>query len=410
MGLTNDLAAVRRRLRETRARRQVRVQLALPANALPDHHFEIAAYFPDQAGNLYQLRQWYEPLRQVAEKHPVLVITRSAATALVLLRECPLPVFHAGQHHEIDPLMARQDVKLVLYVNHNMRNISMLWHPDALHVQIGHGESDKTGISASNQNKAYDFTFVSGAAGIHRIATRLINYDTGERLIDVGRPQLDVEIAGPQLPSDSRTTVLYAPSWEGDRASSSYGSLASHGVNLVRALIADGNYQVLFRPHPRTGQVSKLYLSAQHQVVALIEHANRTNSSSRHIIDTDSTFGWQIQQADVCIADISAVAYDWVATGKPLVLTRPAGQLADIDPGGIAGQLPLLPVDRANEIVSEIVEASTPEAKDAYQRIAAYYFGDTTPGASMRRFLAGIDRVLALRDAEIQKRDSAQSP
>ena len=46
----------------------------------------------------------------------------------------------------------------------------MLRFAEPVHVQIGHGESDK-GSSVSNQHKAYDLTFVGGAAGRDRLQT-----------------------------------------------------------------------------------------------------------------------------------------------------------------------------------------------------------------------------------------------
>ena len=50
--------------------------------------------------------------------------------------------------------------------------------------------------------------------------------------------------------------VWYAPTWEGDRPSIAYGSLASHGVAIIEALLADPSVRVIYRPHPRTGYAS----------------------------------------------------------------------------------------------------------------------------------------------------------
>ena len=55
----------------------------------------------------------------------------------------------------------------------------MLRFASPVHIQIGHGESDKGG-SVSNQHKAYDLTFVGGDAGRDRLSQALRGFD-GER-------------------------------------------------------------------------------------------------------------------------------------------------------------------------------------------------------------------------------------
>ena len=50
--------------------------------------------------------------------------------------------------------------------------------------------------------------------------------------------------------------MWYAPTWEGDRPSIAYGSLASHGVAIIEALVADPSIRVIYRPHARTGYAS----------------------------------------------------------------------------------------------------------------------------------------------------------
>ena len=64
-----------------------------------------------------------------------------------------------------------------------------------MHIQIGHGESDKGG-SVSNQHKAYDLTFVGGDAGRDRLGQALRGFDGDQRTLAVGRPQLDHELPG----------------------------------------------------------------------------------------------------------------------------------------------------------------------------------------------------------------------
>ena len=62
-------------------------------------------------------------------------------------------------------------------------------------------------------------------------------------------------------------------------------------------------------------------------------------------------------QTDRCLrVDISAVAFDWLATAKPLVVTMPSEPRTIPDPKGIAGSLDLLPADRAPEVAAIVDE------------------------------------------------------
>ena len=124
-----------------------------------------------------------------------------------------------------------------------------------------------TRLGASNQHKAYDLVFVGGDAGRDRLDRALRGFDAAERTLAVGRPQLDYSYPGaPAWPRDSGTRVWYAPTWEGDRPSIAYGSLASHGVAIIEALLADPSIRVIYRPHARTGYTSREHRDADKAV------------------------------------------------------------------------------------------------------------------------------------------------
>ncbi|MGV1036719.1 MAG: CDP-glycerol glycerophosphotransferase family protein [Candidatus Nanopelagicales bacterium] len=420
MRLKRDLAALRQRLQERRAARKLRESGGWSVTDLDPNTFQIAVYFADPPGHLYQLRQWFESLRFLDQEHRVVVVVRRAKTALALQADCPIPVVYAPNHHDIDPLMSTQPLRIVLYVNHNLRNFAMLWHPDVAHVYIGHGESDKIGISASNQLKAYDYCFVSGQAAIDRIRNRLINFDVDTRAIEVGRPQVAAleaasaqssatPTAHPSVRQTNRTVVLYAPSWEGDRPANNYGSLGSHGVALVASLLADQRYQLVFRPHPLSGSKDPKFSAAQQTVVSMIERANQQNPNAGHVYDRSSDFCWQLGAADVCVADISAVAYDWLATRKPLVVTQPVGADVNADARGIAGRLPLLSQADAAHVTAALEDAQRPESLALIDSLATYYFGAVDAPSALQRWRAAVNQVIAERDRAIARRDDATS-
>ncbi|MDN4490820.1 CDP-glycerol glycerophosphotransferase family protein [Demequina sp. SYSU T00068] len=366
--------------------------------AVPDRvTLEAVVYFADPPVNLYQMRQWYEPLRRLAEQHPVAVITRTIESAVALARECPLPVVHARTIADIETLVDDNDLTAVFYVNQNTRNFQMLRFRRPAHVFLSHGESDKD-YMASNQLKAYDYTFIAGDAARARLTGKLVGFDVESRTLEIGRPQLDVHHEPPApLPADDRRVVLYAPTWEGDRPSMTYSSLGSHGTAMVQALLATGRDRVIYRPHPRTGIADPRFRRAHDQVVQLLRDASHADPAAGHLVDTESAFGWQLDAADACIADISAVAFDWLATGKALVLTEPASPDAHTDGDGIAATLPTVTQDRAADVPMLLTDADGEEERATRARLVHHYFGDTTPGASMARWLAAAERVMAER-------------
>ncbi|MGP9607440.1 CDP-glycerol--glycerophosphate glycerophosphotransferase [Arthrobacter sp. MYb229] len=358
-----------------------------------EQRYRVALYFADAMVNAYQIRQWYEPLKHLAESAPVVVITRNAGTALALSEECPLPVYLAPTIGDIEELVDSQNLNVVFYINQNIRNFQMLRFNEPNHVFICHGESEKA-YMWSNQLKAYDYVFSAGQAARDRLALNLRNYDVEQRTRLVGRPQIDAEYLAPYALNSALPTVLYAPTWEGDRPSMNYGSVSSHGVQVIDSLINDGGFNVIFRPHPRSG-VNVEQFGAD--VAKIRERLNSANpkSAGRLLFDDTAHWGWQWHKADACITDISAVAYDFFATGKPIFITTPVSSEAVVADSPALEQLPSLSSVQAAhtaDLVREALETNDAE-RDA---LIEKYFGDITPGASMTRFLA---ESLALLDS-----------
>ncbi|WP_020144377.1 CDP-glycerol glycerophosphotransferase family protein [Terracoccus sp. 273MFTsu3.1] len=360
-----------------------------------DAPFRCAVYFSDDPVNLYQIRQWYAPLQELAKTQPVVVISRMPETTSVLLDECPLPVMHGPRVTDIEAFMAAHEIGLVLYVNQNVRNFQMLRFAEPAHVFVSHGESDKS-YMASNQLKAYDRVFIAGPAAAERLRGALVEFDVDARAVEIGRPQADVTYEAPQLPDDGRTTILYAPTWEGDRQSMAYGSIATHGAALLTSLLADRRFRVVYRPHPRSGTFDPAYGTASTHLARLVAEANHTDPAAGHLVDTETAFGWHLARLDACITDISAVALDWLATGKPLVLTRPANPRADVEPTRLNTSVPMVEVDRAREIIG-ILDDAMSASDDSRTEVVRHYFGDTSPGAATQRFVRASTDLIEAR-------------
>lgn len=361
------------------------------------HRFRVGVYFADGRVNLYQLRQWYRPLAELAKRHPVLILSRASGSALELLDESPLPVAYVRRVVDLEQVIQEQDLHVVFYVNQNAKNFQMMRYGRRWHVFINHGESDKMYMT-TNQFKAYDYALIAGDAARARLEKVLWDYDFDKRAIPIGRPQADHYLDGSPLPytPDDREVVLYAPTWEGDRGAAAYGSIASHGVALVRGLLATGRHRVIYRPHPRSGVVDRLYGAANREIIAAIAAANAADPTARHVYDDGPSLGWQLAAADVAIVDISAMVYDRLAAGKPLLITRPANPEAEIDTGGYLQACEWLDASDAATMVERVDEVAHDAA--ALARLGVWverYFGDTTPGVTTARFHAAVDHLMA---------------
>lgn len=360
----------------------------------PVPHGAVALYFAVGPENAYQFEQWRRPLEALATRRRVVVIVDRPDSGRHVLATSTLPVGFARASGELERLVELHRIAAVLYVNQVEQNFRMLRFADPVHIQIGHGESDK-GSSVSNQHKAYDVTFIGGPAGRQRLARALYDFDAEARIREVGRPQLDHDCPGaPDWPDDGRLRVLYAPTWEGDRPTIRYGSLVSHGDAVIGALRADPRVRIIYRPHPRIGKASAAYARADSRIRAALRA-----DGDRHLIDL-GPYGWQWRFADHCITDVSAVAYDWLATGKPLAITEPAAE-AYRPASALLDSLPLVPADRAGEI-----EELLPPPSAELAALTRHYFGDITAGASTRRFEAALDEVISRRQAEISSRST----
>jgi hypothetical protein len=279
----------------------------------------------------------------------VLILARTSGAALALAEESPLPVAFVRRVADVEKVIHDQDLHVVFYVNQNAKNFQMMRYGRRWHVFINHGESDKMYMT-TNQFKAYDYALIAGDAARTRLEKVLWDYDFDKRAIPIGRPQADHYDDGSPLPyaPDDREVVLYAPTWEGDRWAAAYGSIASHGVELVRALLATGRHRVIYRPHPRTGIVLEQQRLADQQIREMINTANQADPTAGHLID-DTPFGWQLATADLMITDMSAVAYDWLTTAKPLIMTRPAEESAVIDPTTFMADMELVSAEDADQ-------------------------------------------------------------
>jgi hypothetical protein len=137
------------------------------------------------------------------------------------------------------------------------------------------------------------------------------------------------------------------------------------------------------------------YRAANEQIIAAIAAANARDGSAHHVFDDGPEIGWQLG-ADVAFTDISAMVYDRLATGRPLLVALPLSPEAELDGGGYLSSAAWLSSADAPNVLEfvERVQHDVP-ALENLKFWADHHFGDTAPGAATARFHGAIEQLLA---------------
>jgi hypothetical protein len=362
---------------------------------------EVLAYFADDRRSLYQLEQWLPVFEQLHQRHPVIILMRNVAAFNHVAGSTNLPVVVASGRPDVEDVFVGTDPKLCLYVNNASTNFQVLSWRRALHVHLNHGESDKISM-ASNQAKAYDAVFVAGEAAEARYLENLLNFD-GANLVRVGRPQLDLDFPA-SLPRSSRSTVLYAPTWEGDTPAMNYTSLPAYGMQLVRQLVAAGDFRVVYKPHPRIVKGSRAMAALHKTIVSILEEANSgLPEDDRHVVELREPINSLFPSCDVAVCDVSSVALDWLylRTEAPLWMCDTyAGPGTVFDASPLVRQTYVLDESAMQDLAPRIRDSIENDARRGEREQARrFYFGHLAPGQSTERFLEAIGDLAARRDA-----------
>ena len=268
---------LRNALRSRRTRREVAHRQASSSRPAAGR-IRIAVYFADTRVNLYQIRQWYSHARRARrdvpgrDPHPqpgrdALAAGRVAgAGGLLPPRHRPRAVrrraghpdrlLREPEHQELPDVPLRPHVARV----HQPRRVG----------QDVHDHEPVQGVRLRLRGRA-------GRARPARAASSGTSTSTARRSrSDARRPTTS--------PARCRTRTTTAPScstrptWEGDRPTAAYGSIASHGVALADAVLASPRHRLVYRPHPRSGVIDPEYKAANERIIAAIAAANSRDS------------------------------------------------------------------------------------------------------------------------------------
>ncbi|MFT3969376.1 MAG: CDP-glycerol glycerophosphotransferase family protein [Micropruina sp.] len=249
---------------------------------------------------------------------PGFVMVREASE-LPSLMPSGLPVVYAPGARQVERLTL-PEVRAAFYPSFALKNANLLRNPNLVHVMLNHGDSDKAS-SFNGQAAGYDELWVAGPIGVERYRAAGLNI-ARDRFVIVGRPQAAELTTGPlpHRPGEA-PVVLYAPTWEGYYDETDYTSLDRMGEELVRWLLARREpVRVWFKPHPASGRLRRGVQAAAERVNRLLAAAG-----SQHVAvdETGISLTEALSSADVLVTDVSSVASDYLATGRPLVVTDP---------------------------------------------------------------------------------------
>ncbi|HKG29419.1 MAG TPA: CDP-glycerol glycerophosphotransferase family protein, partial [Thermomicrobiales bacterium] len=296
-------------------------------------------------------------------------------------------------------------LKAAFYIQNHQANVDMLRFDRLTHIWLNHGDSDKS-ANYSARHAAFDKVFVSGQQGVERYAAHGVRIRP-EQFAIVGRPQIERIVTRDEpLPPGVPRTVLYAPTWHGGKPNTNYSSLPL-GSRIVNALLERG-VAVIFRPHPQTYRDPQ-QAGLAHDIQRRLS-ANRKSTGRQHVFGHAAEVEWDIPECfnhcDALITDVSSVASDFLASGKPLAMVAsqqkgeafrqaiPMARVAYV----IERDLSTLP-----EALDELLGADSLAAERRAYR--TYCLGDALGSEAPQPFFREVDRIL---DGPPLERRSAQ--
>ncbi|WP_281353263.1 CDP-glycerol glycerophosphotransferase family protein [Acrocarpospora corrugata] len=338
---------------------------------------EVLLYFSGPASSIYQASMWLPVLERVDRR------------AMIVLRERPLigvlgpttlPVLCIPSAVDMMNFRGLDTARVALFASNVGNNIHMLRTPGLVSVFVGHGDSDKE-ASFNPFTKVYDQVWVAGQGGRDRYRRAAVGVRDSS-IVEVGRPQLaGIQTAGPGLPYQ---TVLYAPTWEGWTEDLFHTSVTTMGPQLAQALI-DNALHLIYKPHPLTGHRCPATRGAHQRILAIIAKAGPLAR-----VATDDLYAC-FNEADLLVSDISSVVADFIASGKPYVVTNVAGRpdFRERYPTARAAYLLSQDLNELPEILAQL-DKDEDALAGARRDLRSYLLGDGDP---MARFNQAVENA-----------------
>jgi hypothetical protein len=378
--------------------------------ALQQYRPEFAVYYAARNGARYQLGMWLPYFERLNRRFIVITCHPSTVPEITEQTSAPVVVPKLRSAHGRLWHLVVDSLKAAFYVQNHQANVDMQRFDRLTHIWLNHGDSDKA-ANYSARHSAFDKVFVSGQQGVDRYAAHGVRIRP-EQFAIVGRPQIErIETRDVPLPPEVPRTVLYAPTWHGGKPNTDYSSLPL-GAQIVDALLARG-VTVIFRPHPHTyrdPQQTGLAQDIQRRL-----RADHKTSGRQHVFGRAAETDWDIpacfNHCDALITDVSSVASDFLATGKPLAMVA-------IQQKGAAFRQ-AIPMARVAYVIERDM-STLPAALDellgpdslasARRDYRKYCLGDALGAEAPNGFFTEVERILDSASPQRSASNAANAP
>jgi len=344
---------------------------------------QVVLYVTGMENAAYQGNMWIPVMEKLDAKVAIVTREKDVADGLAPTK---LPIFHMSSMRQLE-LLQEAGVKTILYPGNTQKNVQTLRFNRLNHFFINHGESDK----AVNQSKfmmAYDKLLVAGPLAEQRLKEAGLPVRPGQ-VVQVGRPPVELLLTRPDhLPQPIRR-ILYAPTWEGFVDEANYASVSDFGLTMLRALPADQDRHIVFKPHPYTGSTRTTTRHIFQEMLAFCRaHGVEVVDGRRSVYDC-------MERSDLLITDISSTIPDYLYTLKPMILTNPATLTHEVMHTMYPSSRATYILDRPGEIAALVEAIGRDDAMLEQRReISRYILGDIPEGA-LKRFNRVINDSLA---------------
>jgi hypothetical protein len=358
--------------------------------ALERHQPEFYLHWDGPPDALYQVNMWLPYLQRLNRKFVIIVRDRKAFDPMA--EATNLPVVLCPSIATIDAAIV-PSLKAVFYVNNGMKNGQIVRFHELTHVQLLHGDSEKT-ASYNPVNAMFDELFVAGQAAIDRYAHNGIDMPRDKFRI-VGRPQVEsVGVVTTPISQIKNKTVVYAPTWTGFFTDTNHCSLEI-GEQILRELFKR-DVTVILRAHPMTAKNAQAaaHLSELERMLA----EDRAVSRRKHVWGAAASVGQFVDwanRADAMIADISSVISDFLYSEKPFAVTdMNAEGDALLHAAPVVKGAYVLQRDASNvgEVLDNLLGADP--LADVRRAVKTYYLGDFPAEGYADVFLDEARRVI----------------
>ncbi len=187
-------------------------------------------------------------------------------------------------------------------------------------IFIGHGTGDKKYGGKAHTLESYDYLFMSGPKHMEKLKDSGLDIPDS-KLVKIGNIRFDDYVSGSYSRHElmkrmgiperdtSRKNVLYAPTWEWGN-----GTLKKYARLFMKEISKEHN--LIVRPH----HFDAHYIPAMKLWASLNGLKNVYFSNPNNLKTNDTMQDFLV--SDILISDTSSVLYEYLITGKPIVVAN----------------------------------------------------------------------------------------